>query len=199
MLTEVPSEILNKIIAQISEIYVRNDCPAKFIERHHGQIPLANYLCFTYGSRANTPGRVVEVLYFLAKSHVANQVPYEVALWNRETEEYVCIWVENTGVLRKDFLGFTKKTHLFRNTFLYDPITTNIYRLHELKPYLHLPFKSIDGEKIWISNYTHFIGTSTIYDTLSIPQDTAIVPKSSKYKQILDLCDEINRLIQSCH
>lgn len=196
-MSQLNNEILNKIITQISEVYVRNDCPAEFIERHNGRIPLNQYLCFTYGTRQNTKGRVVEVLYFLSKSHVANQIPYEVALWNRDTSEYECIWVENTGVLRKDFLGFTKKTHLFRNTFLYDPISTNIYRLHELKPYLHLPFKLVCNCKIYTSNTNYYIGLD--YEDNSLIEDTAIVPKSNKYKQILDLCDELNRLVNSCH
>ena len=144
------------------------------------------------------------MLYFLSKSHSANQIPYEIALYDRHTNSYHTFWVENTGVLRKDFLKFTKKTHLFRNTFLYDPKTQNIFRLHELKPYLHLPFQSILGKKIWTSQYSHYvIPELPILLENTLPnheeEDTAIVPKYNKYKQILDLCDELNCLIKSCH
>lgn len=190
-------QVLEKIVQQISELYVRNTNPSDFIRYHHGKIPLQHYMCFTYGCRHGKEGRVIEVLYFLAKSHCSNQNPYQVALYNRDTCEYTTLWVENTCVLRKDFLKFTKKTHLFRNTFLYDPLSNNIYRLHELKPYLHLPFKSVLNEQVWISNKINYEPTTCTSDN-SIIQDTAIVPVLTKYKQIIELSLEMNRLIYAC-
>lgn len=197
MMSLLNNEILDKIVQQISELYVRNTNPSEFIRQYHGKIPLQHFMCFTYGCRSGKPGRVIEVIYFLAKSHCSNQNPYKVALYNRDTCNYTTIWIENTCVLRKDFLKFTKKTHLFRNTFLYDPQSTNIYRLHELKPYLHLPYKSVLNETIWISDKIHYESTTCNVDECAT-QDTAIVPVMTKYKQIVELSLEMNRLIYAC-
>lgn len=191
---QLEPQILNKIVQQISELYVRNESPHLLIERYQGKIPLSDFICFTYGTRCQQPGRVIEVLYFLAKTQIGNQMPYQVALWDQTTLTYHTFWVENTGVLRNDFLRFTKKTHLFRNTFLFDPQTESIYRLHELKPYLHLPFVFLKDEVIWVSDKTSIYGT-----TCMIKQETSVVSKHNKYKQILNLCDELNQLINSCH
>lgn len=196
MLDSIPQDILNEIVYQISELYVRNEPADELIKRFHGHIPLNDFLCFTYGNTKLRPGRTIEVLYFLAKGHVGNQVPYEIALLNQDTNEYNTFWVENTGVLRKDFLRFTKKTHLFRNTFLYDPVTKKIYRLHELKPFLHLPNKKVVGQVVWTSATQHTLIKENPQEDYF--EDTCIVPAMSKYKQIIEMCELLQKLIESC-
>lgn len=194
---ELDNSILVRIVNQIGELYVRNDSPTELIARHQGAIPLHEYMCFTYGNKPFCNKRIIHVMYFLSKSHCSNQIPYQIALYDRQKKDYNIFWVENTGVLKKDFLEFSKKNHLFRNTFLYDPISQNIYRLHELKPYLHLPEESIVGKTVWTSRDSSYIATEFMADDL--PRDTALVPTCNKYKQILDLCDQLNALIQACH
>ncbi len=189
--------IIQSIVSQISELYVRNEPADALIAKHNGRIPLNEYLCFTYGVKPNTSYRSLEALYFVAKSSHRNQVPYEISMLGRNTATFQNFWVENTGVLRKSFLGFTKKTHLFRNTFLYDPESVKIYRLYELRPYLHLPTVSPRGLTIWTSNATYYVVDNDVEDINTI--DTCIVSLASKQKQISHLYEQITTLLLSCN
>lgn len=186
--------ILQDIISRISQLYITNEDATEFLERHDYKIPLHQYLCFTYGMRDSNrkQTRIVEALYFNAKNGSGKRVRYEISLFNRADETYRTFWIAHTTVLRKDILGFTDKTHLFRNTFLYDPFSLKIYRMHELKEYLHLPQKSLLNTPVWTSLESFELTTAEAVD-----EETCIVPSPMKWRQIKSLERKIIKLKQS--
>lgn len=143
---EVKDPHLVEVEEKLKFLYVHNNDISAFLEYNDLEILLHEYHCYCYGNKNGV--RTLFSLRIHGVYKMKSRIHYFVSIPGI-TEGPV--WVSNALCLRRNFFTFEDKTSFFRSTFLYDPWTKDIYRLHRLIPYLRCLQISPENEKIYES------------------------------------------------
>lgn len=136
--------------------FLRNFSFERFLERHHNEIPLQNFICYTTGIADGK--RVVNAFRILFQSTTSKIRSYFIEWWNTAAYDVyfphmkftsIQFWVHSGMTLRKNFFLYDDRMSLFRSTFIHDVRSGNYYRLSSLNHFLQIPEKSNFREQIF--------------------------------------------------
>jgi len=181
-------------VARFGFHYMHNANHDSFLTKFNYFVPLHYFYCFMYGNVNNS--RKLIMLRFLgqckaktSKTHYYIQLHEECS--PNPSEPF---WVEDIQKFRVHFYQFEGVVNFLRTTFLYDPHEKELFRLHEIRYFLHLPVLKVES-----SIYTTPTQTLTVTPTQVGPHDTALVCVSIRKQIMRQYLEKSLLVLQSIH
>lgn len=122
--------------------YMYNANHDSFLTKYNYFVPLHYFYCFMYGNINHT--RKLIMVRFLGQCKAKTlKTHYYIQTYENGTPSDP-FWVEDIQKFRTHFYHFDGVVNFLRTTFLYDPHEKELFRLHEIRYFLHLPILKVE-------------------------------------------------------
>lgn len=117
--------------------YIKNVCPEKFLQLHHFEIPLSEYICYCVGFIQNQ--KIIHCLRILQKTP-SEKMSTILIEWRNpiNLQENIQFWVSSGIACKRKFFLHEDQLNFFRSTFIYCPVLRQYFRLSTILHFLKL-------------------------------------------------------------